>query len=179
MYRRKSLILKIYKKVQRSKDTAFVLADFYTYCTDNDQILRALRKLVADKVLIRIGKGAYAKAKLSALTNDYVVSGGIIQAGRQALQKLGIKIFLTQAEKDYNNGISTQVPTGRVVGVNKRVNRTISFRDTKLTYERIYCGQRGGRIISLCKPDGQAVIAKMGTAGFCGGSGPIQKGPKV
>ena len=65
MYRRKSLILKIYKKVQRSKDTAFVLADFYTYCTDNDQILRALRKLVADKVLIRIGKGAYAKAKLS------------------------------------------------------------------------------------------------------------------
>lgn len=84
MYRRKSLILKIYKKVQRSKDTAFVLADFYTYCTNNDQILRALRKLVADKVLIRIGKGAYAKAKLSALTNDYVVSGGIIQAGRQA-----------------------------------------------------------------------------------------------
>ena len=137
MYRRKSLILKIYKKVQRSKDNAFVLADFYTYCTDNDQILRALRRLVADKVLIRIGKGAYAKAKLSALTNDYVVSGGIIQAGRQALQKLGVKIFPTQAEKDYNNGISTQVPTGRVVGVNKRVNRTISFRGTKLTYERI------------------------------------------
>ena len=137
MYRRKSLILKIYKKVQRSKDTAFVLADFYTYSTDTDQLLRALRRLVADKVLIRIGKGAYAKAKLSTLTNDYVPDGGIIQAGRQALQKLGIKIFLTQAEKDYNNGISTQVPTGRVVGVNKRVSRLISFKGAKLTYERI------------------------------------------
>ena len=137
MYRRKSLVLKIYKKVQRSTDTAFVLADFYTYCTDNDQILRALRRLVADKVLIRIGKGAYAKAKLSTLTNDYVPNGGIIKAGREALQKLGIKIFPTQAEKDYNNGTSTQVPTGRVVGVNKRVSRIISFKGTKLSYERV------------------------------------------
>ena len=137
MYRKKSLILKIYKKVQRSVDTAFVLADFYTYSTDNDQILRALRRLVADKVLIRIGKGAYAKAKLSTLTNEYVPDGGIIKAGRQALQKLGIKIFPTQAEKNYNSGISTQVPTGRVVGVNKRVSRVISFKGAKLTYERI------------------------------------------
>ena len=137
MYRRKSLILKIYKKVQRSADSAFVLADFYTYSTDNDQILRALRRLVADKVLIRIGKGSYAKAKLSTLTNDYVPEGGIIRAGRQALQKLGIKIFPTQAEKDYNSGISTQVPTGRVVGVNKRVSRVISFKGEKLSYERV------------------------------------------
>ena len=137
MYRRKSLILKIYKKVQRSADSAFVLADFYTYSTDNDQILRALRRLVADKVLIRIGKGSYAKAKLSTLTNDYVPEGGIIRAGRQALQKLGIKIFPTQAEKDYNRGISTQVPTGRVVGVNKRVSRVISFKGEKLSYERV------------------------------------------
>ena len=137
MYRRKSLVLKIYKKVQRSTDTAFVLADFYTYSTDNDQILRALRRLVADKVLIRIGKGAYAKAKLSALTNDYVPNGGIIKAGREALQKLGIKIFPTQAEKDYNNGTSTQVPTGRVVGVNKRVSRVISFKGEKLFYEQV------------------------------------------
>ena len=137
MYRRKSLILKIYKKVQRSADTAFVLSDFYTYSTDKDQILRALRRLVADKVLIRIGKGAYAKAKLSLLTNDYVPEGGIIKTGRQALQKLGVKIFPTQAEKDYNNSISTQVPTGRVIGVNKRVSRIISFNGIKLTYERI------------------------------------------
>ena len=103
IYRRKSLILKIYKKVQRSADTAFVLIDFYTYCTDNDQILRALHHLRADKVLIHIGKGAYAKAKLSTLTNDYVPEGGIIRAGRQALQKLGVKIFPTQAERDYTN----------------------------------------------------------------------------
>ena len=137
MYRRKSLILKIYKKVQRSADIAFVLSDFYTYSTDKDQILRALRRLVADKVLIRIGKGAYAKAKLSLLTNDYVPEGGIIKTGRQALQKLGIKIFPTQAEKDYNNSISTQVPTGRVIGVNKRVSRIISFNGINLIYERV------------------------------------------
>ncbi|MBR2081492.1 MAG: hypothetical protein IJ876_00520 [Elusimicrobiaceae bacterium] len=137
MYRRKSLISKIYKKVQRSQDVAFVLADFYTYSTDTDQLLRALRRLVADNVLIRIGKGAYAKAKLSVITNDYVPMGGIIGAGRQALQKLGIKIYPTQAEKDYNSGISTQVLTGRVVGVNKRVSRVISFKGVKLTYERI------------------------------------------
>ena len=91
MYRRKSLISKIYRKVQRSKDLAFVLRDFRGLSTDTDQLIRALRKLTKDKVLLKIGKGAYAKAKKSELTGKYMPAGGLLNSGRQALEKFGIK----------------------------------------------------------------------------------------
>lgn len=137
MYRKKSLILKVYRKIIRSKDLAFVLSDFYLFSKDDDQIIRALRKLSKDKVLIKIGKGAYAKAKLSKYTNNYIVSGGLIEAGKQALKKFGIKIYSTQAQEQYNKGLTTQVPNGRVVGIKQRVSRNISFNGIKLIYERV------------------------------------------
>lgn len=137
MYRRKSLISKIYKKVQNSKDFAFVLADFYGFNSDPDQVLRALRRLTQDKVLLRIGKGLYAKAKKSAFSDTYVPAGGLLAAGRQALQKIGVKTLSTAAERAYNAGISTQVPTGRVVGVAGRVSRKIGCNGVNLSYERV------------------------------------------
>ncbi len=137
MYRKKSLILEIYQKVQKSKDLAFVQKDFYDYTKDQDQVNRALRKLVADKVLIRIGKGAYSKARLSRISNKYVPAGGIINSGRQVLKKFGIKTFPSSFDIAYNNGESTQVPTGRVIGVNRRISRELSFNGISLKYERV------------------------------------------
>ena len=138
MYRKKSLISKIYKKVQRSKDLAFVLRDFYGFSTDTDQLIRALRKLTKDKVLIKIGKGVYTKAKKSDLTGNYIPAGGLLNSGRQALEKLGIKILPPSYTAAYNRGETTQVPTGRVIGVYRRVSREISFNGGSLSYERIY-----------------------------------------
>ena len=137
MYRKKSLILKIYKKITKSKDLSFVQSDFYNFSTDSDQIIRALRKLVSDNVLIRIGKGIYSKAKFSNISNSYVPEGGIISAGRQALKKLGIKVYPSTAQQLYNTGISTQIPTGRVIGVKERVSRKISFNGINLIYEKV------------------------------------------
>lgn len=137
MYRKKSLILRIYKKIVRSKDLSFVLSDFYGLSTDKDQILRALRKLVSDNILIHIGKGIYAKAKFSNISNSYIPEGGIISAGKQALQKLGIKIYPSSAQQLYNTGKSTQIPTGRVIGIKDRVSRKISFNGINLIYEKV------------------------------------------
>ena len=137
MYRRKSLILKIYKKIMRSKDLSFVQRDFYDFSNDSDQIIRALRKLVSDNVLIRIGKGIYAKAKFSNISNSYIPEGGVISAGRQALKKLGIKLYPSLSQQLYNLGKTTQIPTGRVVGVKDRVSRKISFNGINLIYEKV------------------------------------------
>ena len=137
MYRRKSLILKIYKKIIRSKDLSFVQRDFYNFSKDSDQIIRALRKLVADNILIRIGKGIYAKAKFSNISNSYIPTGGVISAGRQALKKLGIKTYPSVAQQLYNSRTSTQIPTGRVVGVKDRISRKISFNGINLIYEKV------------------------------------------
>ena len=137
MYRKNSLISKIYKKVQRSKDLAFVQRDFYCFSKDSDQIIRALRKLTKDKVLIKIGKGAYAKAKKSELTGSYMPMGGLLNSGKQALEKFGIKTLPSSYNTAYNLGESTQAPTGRLIGVDRRVARVISFNGVSLRYERI------------------------------------------
>lgn len=137
MYRKKSLILKIYKKIKRSKDLSFVQSDFYNFSNDSDQIIRALRKLVLDNILIHIGKGIYAKAKFSNISKSYIPEGGVIASGKQALNKLGIKIYPTISQQLYNTGQSTQIPTGRVVGVKSRINRKISFNGISLLYEKI------------------------------------------
>ena len=137
MYRKKSLVLKIYKKIMKSKDLSFVQKDFYNFSDDNDQIIRALRKLVSDRVLIRIGKGIYAKAKFSNISNSYVPAGGVISAGRQALKKLGVQIYPSSAQQLYNMRTSTQIPTGRVIGVKGRISRKISFNGINLIYEKI------------------------------------------
>ncbi|MDR0646626.1 MAG: hypothetical protein LBG46_06760 [Elusimicrobiota bacterium] len=127
----------MYKKIQRSKDLAFVLVDFYKFSKDSDQIIRALRKLVKDKVLIKIGKGAYAKAKHSELTDNYMPAGGLLNSGRQVLGKFGIKTFPSSYDIAYNSGQSMQIPTGRVIGVNRRVSRVITFNGVSLKYEKI------------------------------------------
>lgn len=137
MYRKKSLISKINKRIHKSSESVFVLSDFYDFSQDNDQILRALRRLVCDKILIKISKGIYAKAVRSKITNNYIPAGGLLKAGRRALEKLGVKTFSSSYTSAYSKGVSTQVPTGRLIGVNKRVSRKISFNGVNLQYERI------------------------------------------
>ena len=53
----------------------------------------------------------------------------------EALEKLGVKTDKSQYWKDYNNGISTQIPTGRVIAVSKRVRRKISYNGYEVVFE--------------------------------------------
>ena len=65
------------------------------------------------------------------------IAGGIINSGRQVLKKFGIKTFPSSFDIAYNKGESTQVPTGRVIGVNRRISRELSFNGISLKYERV------------------------------------------
>jgi hypothetical protein len=42
----------------------------------------------------------------------------------------------SRLEKAYNAGQTTQVPTGRVVAVNRRVRRKIGYEGVSLAFER-------------------------------------------
>jgi hypothetical protein len=54
----------------------------------------------------------------------------------EALDRVGIKTVPTRLEQAYNAGETTQVPTGRVVGVTRRVRRRIGYRGINLNFER-------------------------------------------
>jgi hypothetical protein len=72
----------------------------------------ALRALVMDGHLVRLGYGVYGRAMVSRLSGKPMLHGrdGFSGVARQALDKLGVEWQPTQAERAYNEGRSTQVP---------------------------------------------------------------------
>lgn len=98
--------------------------------------MRALRTLVKEGLLIKIGQGIYAKTKI--FSNGMVaLCANIGDLACEALKKLGIKTDKSQYWKDYNNGISTQIPTGRVMQLIKEYVVKLAIMDTKL-YLRVW-----------------------------------------
>ena len=54
----------------------------------------------------------------------------------EAVQRLGIKTVPTRLEQDYNAGKTTQVPTSRVIGIEGRLRRKLSYNGIPMNYER-------------------------------------------
>ena len=74
MYRRKSLVLKIYKKVQRSADTAFVLAKQAKAFTKNF--------LKSGKILLRnCGRDKYFRLLCDVKVNGKSLGEELLKAG--------------------------------------------------------------------------------------------------
>lgn len=102
-----------------------------------DWVGRNLNKLIQKGQLVRIGYGLYAKAKRSALTGEIVPVVPLPTLGKEALKRLGFETFPTEAEVKYKEGSSTQVPTGRSIGVKDRISRKIGFGGAYISFEYI------------------------------------------
>ncbi|MDR3488594.1 MAG: DUF6088 family protein [Bradyrhizobium sp.] len=103
-----------------------------------DQVLRALRTLVRDGQLVRLGYGVYGRAEVSRLSGRPILAarGGFIDAARQALDKLGVRWEPTEFQRAYNEGRSTQVPVNPAVKVKGRFARRLKYEDAELRLER-------------------------------------------
>jgi hypothetical protein len=56
---------------------------------------------------------------------------------KEAMRRLGIPTGATRAEIDYNAGRSTQVPMGRLIGIESRISRKIAYNGVSIYYELI------------------------------------------
>jgi hypothetical protein len=55
----------------------------------------------------------------------------------EALARLGIQARPTRLQTEYNAGRTTQVPTGRVIGVDRRVRRKLGYNGCEFRFERV------------------------------------------
>ena len=132
----KTLESRILARIVRKKDSVFLRKDFLDL-GGYDQVGRALKHLADNRKLVRIGYGLYSKARVSSLTGETIPTASLPTLAKEALERLGVKIMPSQAELAYNEGRSTQIPTGRLITVKGRVNRKISFKDTTIKYEYV------------------------------------------
>lgn len=122
-------------RIARKKRAVFVRDDF-SDISDYDQVGRALRSLTKKGSLIRLGYGVYAKAKKSPINGEAVPVAPLPTLAKEALQRLGVETTSSRLEEAYNAGQTTQVPTGRLIGVKGRFNRKLGYRGAFVSYER-------------------------------------------
>jgi hypothetical protein len=137
MAKRRTLLDRMETRIARKRDDVFLTREF-SDLGGEDQVLRALRSLVRDNRLIRLGYGVYGRAAVSRLSGKPILYSqtGFIGAARQALTKLGVAWEPTAAERAYNEGRSTQVPVNPVVRVKGRFSLRLRDGNTELVLER-------------------------------------------
>lgn len=133
----KTLREKIDNRIARKPDVVFLTREF-SDLGGEDQVLRALRQLVREGRLVRLGYGVYGRAVVSRLSGKPMLYSpdGFIGAARQALDKLGVQWEPTESERAYNEGRSTQVPVNPVVRVKSRFRRHLRYGGSELVLER-------------------------------------------
>jgi hypothetical protein len=117
-------------------DGNVVLRQDFKGMADDDQIGRGMRTLVRKGKIVRIGQGLYAKATVGPLSGKILPRKDITDLAREAMSRLGYEVVPTRWERDYAQRKTEQVPLGRVVGVTKRVRRTISWEGRSVEFER-------------------------------------------
>tara|TARA_B100000989_G_scaffold295020_1_gene275185 strand:- start:457 stop:876 length:420 start_codon:yes stop_codon:yes gene_type:complete len=136
MKKRKSLKSKIAYRIRRSRYTVFVLADFKDL-SGRDQVMRALRSLMLEGLVARIGYGLYARTKISRISGKPLPEKPLPELGKESMERLKIQTAASSSDEDYRSGRSTQVPTGRMIRVVKsRVSRKIGYNGNYISYER-------------------------------------------
>ena len=138
MRRHKTLREKIEARMARRRGEDVFLTREFTDLGGEDQVLRALRGLMRQGHLVRLGYGVYGRAFKSRLSGKPVLqsSNGFISAARQALDKLGVEWEPTEAERAYYEGRSTQLPVNPVVRVKGRFSRQLRYGNSELVLER-------------------------------------------
>jgi hypothetical protein len=129
-----TLETRLLKRIDRKGGDVFLRSDFADLGA-YDQVGRALRKIVREGRLVRVGQGLYAHARPSITNGEPVPARGLTTL-TEALGRVGIETVATRLERAYNAGEITQVPTGRVVGVTRRGRRKVGYGGINLSFER-------------------------------------------
>jgi hypothetical protein len=122
-------------RIDRKRGNVFLRADFDDL-GGYDQVGRVLRGLVREGRLLKLGYGLYTKARPSVLDGKPTPVKALRDLATEALGRIGVETAPTRMEADYNANRTTQVPTGRVIGVRGRVRRKITYNGVPLSFER-------------------------------------------
>lgn len=129
---------KLRKALGRKRTNVFLRADFLDLGSEA-QLSRALRNLVDEGAVVKIGVGVYAKAKRSVLSGKPIPVEPVEFLAPEALKKLGVKVYPRRQTAEYNAGTTTQIAAGVVINTgNRRISRKLGFGPKTIEYENNY-----------------------------------------
>ena len=101
-----------------------------------DQVGRALKRLTAGDRLVRIGYGLYARSISAPISGTTIPALPLPMLAAEALTRLKVQAVPSTFDQRHNEGASTQVPTGRVIAVKRRISRKIGYGGRNIVFER-------------------------------------------
>ncbi|SON51440.1 DUF6088 family protein [Vibrio tapetis] len=103
---------RIYQNIKRSRRYVFERKDFDGFAS-YDQVGRALRQLVKQGELMKLGYGLYTKARVNSLTGRPMPTnpGGSDALIREILKMKGVDFEMDSLSLQSFSGESTQVPS--------------------------------------------------------------------
>jgi hypothetical protein len=122
------------KRIARKKGDVFLRADFGDL-GGYDRVGVVLSGFVKRGKLLKLGQGIYTRAEPSIIDGSPAPVKGIKPLVTEALGRVGVKTKPTKLEVAYNEGRTTQVPSGRLIGVDKRVRRKIGYNGRTVSFE--------------------------------------------
>jgi len=125
---------KMLKRIRSSRGSVVLFSDF-TGLGDVYQISRMLKNCVDTGLIVRLGKGVYAKTEKNPYSDKPIIRNGFDVACLEALDRLGVKYEASRATKRYNERKSEQVPAHLKVRLKSRCRRSFSYRAGKLYFE--------------------------------------------
>ena len=126
------------RSIALRKGEVVVRDDFKTMGSAS-QVSRALKALIDDGKIIRLGYGIYAKARPSKLSGKPVARVSLAELGQEALQKLGVTVELGRAQAEYASGKTTQIPVRTTFNTGqRRITRKITVGISTVRYENNY-----------------------------------------
>ena len=127
---------RVLASLRRSKCTAFVRKDFERF-GEYRQVSRAIKELVGEGAIIRVGYGVFAKARPSSISGKPVPAEPLLNIAFEIMGKLGVKADVGRDALALREGWSMQVPMLPIVNVGKaRVRRRISYGNKTVIYEK-------------------------------------------
>lgn len=123
------------RSISQRKDDVFLRKEFSQFGSPA-QVSRALRQLIMEGRLVKLGLGIYAKAKLGVASGKPIPIKPVDVLAPKALAKLGVVVGPSRLTAAYNEGRTTQLPAGTVLNTGTRkVTRRIGFGGRVIKYE--------------------------------------------
>lgn len=132
------LVMRIKLSIVKRKSDVFLKKEFNSMGSEA-QVSRALRHLVDEGLVVRVGVGIYAKAKLSVISKQPIPVRPVSVLAPQVLTKLGVAVYPSKLTREYNRGATTQIPSDNVVNTGpRRITRRLGFGNQSIVYENDY-----------------------------------------
>jgi len=123
------------RSIKQRKSIVVLRSDFSKMGSDS-QVGRVLARFVENGVLVRVSKGAFAKARINQYTGKPTPAGTLEMIAAELFSKLKISIAPSTLVAEYNSGKSTQIPMGTVVNTGRRrISRKVIVGSNAVVYE--------------------------------------------